>query len=412
MAAVVLAAMVLHFVGGLSDSSSSSVAQSLDSSCSSCGTTLTGTVSGSSVDEWREEQIERGRLRIQEGLLIGDACLADEGLPWQSMPATLVYYLVPSLPEEYAPVESFTASVLRDWLAELEDLRVLLILSEEVTEAQRSTTEDYLGAHSVVLLDEGGDLRKALKLEDRAPSIGYLVDINGIVRRRLPPVRPEMCKTILGIVSAYLTSGELPTLSVSFPVPHPAQLTATPQNLVPSLEDTTQPVLVYFFAPGCVGCSLTTELAVQLQQDYDDSICVVGLAYALSYSSVQSAIQFGLNYSSTLDTNRVVWIESLSSEDPIQYEAETVAALDLYTQENGISFPVLVDWDRKLAGSLGLGCAQMPSWALFDSAGTLVNTFPGGRETVYVGGEPVVSAFPSHTYLSEAIDSLVGGSSD
>ena len=414
---MVLAAMALLIVAGLLGGHRSPMQPTLaepGAPCSSCGPVLTQVTEETSTDDWRAQQIEAGRLRIQQGLLVGEACLPAAGMDWQSARATLVYYLVPSIPEEYAPEDSFTANVLRNWLARLQDLRVFLILPNEASEEQREATQKYVGSSAVVALDDDGEsLWNALSLEGQAPSIGYLVDDNGIVRLRLPPIRPEMCTAILDLTSAFVSSGQLSAELVRFPDPHPSQLTAAPWDLVPALEGTEHlPVLVYLFTPGCVGCTLTTEVAIELQHEFGEQIRVIGLAYALSYDSVRSAIEYGQAYSAALDSNRLDWVSELSEVDASSYEEDTRLALDQYARDNGIEFPVLVDWDRMTAGALGLGCAQMPSWALFDSDGTLVSTIPGGRETVYVGGEPVVSAFPPFDYLSRTLYSVVHSSAE
>jgi len=416
-AAIVLAALALLIAAGLFSGRRVPVSSTLvesDASCSKCGRALTQVAEESSTDEWRAQQIEAGRLRIQQGLLVGEACLPAKAVDWQSSRATLVYYLAPSVTEEYAPEASFTANVLRNWLSRLQDLRVILILPSSASEAQREATQHYIGSGATVLLDDAGDsIRNALRLEAQAPSIGYLVSDDGIVHLRLPPVRPEMCTSIFGLTSTFVASGGLPAEPIHFPVPHPDQLAVAPWDLIPVLRSTEQStVLVYFFAPGCVGCALTTEVAMELQREFEDHIKVVGLAYALSYDSVCSAIEYGQAYSAALDTNRLDWISGLSRAEATSYEEDTRLALDQYAQDNGIEFPVLVDWDRAIAGALGLGCAQMPSWALFDPEGALVGVIPGGRETVYVDGEPVVSAFPPFDYLARVIYSVVHSSAE
>ncbi|MBU0595466.1 hypothetical protein KJ567_02115 [Candidatus Bipolaricaulota bacterium] len=351
-----------------------------------------------------------GAAGIYQGLRTGDQIglwSADDACGFSHV---AVYYLDVA-GQVFDLNESFRSNVLRTWSSEIEGLQTLLILGAEghIEIIGRDGWARGENATFRLLEDPGHVLRDQLGLVPQVASIGYLVNAEGEILQRLPPLRLETAGAVFALVAATVEGRELAPTEKRFNVMHPdeADARATLTAIETALEGDV-PRLVYIFSPECEPCGLSSRIAADLAASQEGQVQVVGLAVALSAQSIVDVLRCGEEFGHLLASSSRAWLASLpvNEEDLGVYERAVQERLSEYMHELPNSFPCAVDWDRKLAGGLGLGMAQFPTWALFDAGGELLGVFPGCRETVNVDGDMVEAAYPSFQDLLDWIDEL------
>ncbi len=372
--------------------------------CKDCGPPKRALSEESTVEEMRESVLEEGRRVALQGLLIGDVVpLTELGIPATVERAYVV--LIKTATQPLVETWSFPVTLLQDWSLDFPNIFVVLILGSEEEEPARNHVQAEFGSRGHVLLDSDGSIFAKFRVEEESPSIGFLIDRMGRVVSRTPPLRLTTASAIRELLDEW-DQGRQPSPSTAvFGAIHPeSEGISLHHVLEQTSHETTQlftdtPTLVYCFASDCAPCEYTSNVALDLASAYADRLNLVGLASVLSPGCVADAMQYGKRYTNSLTQHQQAWINSLAVDE--QATSELVAKAKSLES----TFPVLIDWDGRITGSLGLAMASLPCWALYDSVGKFVDLLPGGSETTNLNGTLHEGALPPLDYLQRYVDS-------
>jgi len=388
--------------------------------CLSCGGgTRTPLPEGEFVlDEQRQKALAESRQIVYQGLLVGEA---PNGLAPFSQEATgewaLLYsYALPT--EDFQPESNFTLRLLADWQESITELRLYLVLTGLIESSIQDRINAVLGNRISTIADPDGTLRQQLRLEDSPPGFGFLLNPDGVVAVRIPPLRLENASYIRQLLEDAVsrTNPAQPSLT-RFPAIHPAQVESPLQEICAEATFTHGnparlaglPTLVYAFAPDCEPCNLATEVTLQLASEYTGQINVLGFAFALSSESMRSSQEHAEQYRSALQAERMAWARTLPQSDSamVAYVDAIPGVIGAYVGDAPIGWSAAIDWDRQLSGAMGMGIAPLPCWAFVSRDGTLLDVVPGRLEIVNLEGEFVESTLPSIAALREMIEHLL-----
>jgi thiol-disulfide isomerase/thioredoxin len=379
--------------------------------CSDCSSSRRQSAEELTVEQARERTLADGRRLALQGLRVGDDIyLAELNIPPTAEGAYVVFLkAAPRTPGEVCP---FPSPLLLDWCQEIPNLFVVVVLGSEETESTRNRLQVQFGLNGQILLDPEGEVLAAFRIEEESSGIGFLIDRAGHVISRLPPLRLATASVIRSHLNTWSEGTPPPASTAAFGAIHPTSpeqsllevLAQTSLEELPTFEDV--PTLVYRYAPDCTACDYTSEAALELASTYAGQLNLVGLAFVLSPETTMEVVRYGELYANALSENQQRWINNLVINEP------TADELVVKARQLESAFPVLIDWDQRITGALGLSMAPLPCWVLYDSGGAFVDLVPGGTETVYRDGIPHQGALPPFDYLQQYLDAFLDQLSD
>ncbi len=394
--------------------------------CSSCAlqhssqSTRVSPASTSSDDLSAASQI-RADNRAYQGPSRGDVISTSSlGFELPTAPAVLFDYRYNSA--AVVPKTIYAMNAIRDWAAEFGELRFVVVLGNGAESSDVESFQEFFDEGTTVVADTTGEFASGIRRADSPRLFGILVDSSQRAVCRLPQLTPKSTESIRELLFTFVETKLPPVPPYPYAAVHPSQA-ANPWDVienasgalqVPGLYDMrgrNQPTLLYLFDIDCPACEIASVVTSQLAKEYKDSAVVLGLAFAPSPSALASAARYGMTYLDTLGDEKKAWVQGIpsASEDLMSTVGEEESAVAEYASKLDYPFPVLIDWDRRLSGSLGMGLVSFPSWALFDAGGELIRVMSGSQLVTYEDGVPNAGTRPSLQDLRTALDTAILG---
>jgi thiol-disulfide isomerase/thioredoxin len=379
--------------------------------CQGCGPPTRQPAEELTVEEMRERTLADGRRLALQGVRVGDTVhLTELNIPHTAEGAYVVF--LKAATQNPGEVWPFPGPLLLDWCQEIPNLFVVVVLGSEETESTRDRLQFQFGVHGQILLDPEGEVLAAFRIEEESSGIGFLIERTGHVISRLPPLRLATASAVRSHLNTWSEGTPPPASTAVFGAIHPTSpdqslqevLARTSLEKSPTFEDV--PTLVYRYAPDCTACEYTSEAALELASTYAGQLNLVGLAFVLSPETTAEVIRYGEWYANALSENQQRWIDNLVINEP------TADELVVKARHLESAFPVMIDWDQRITGALGLSMAPLPCWVLYDASGAFVDLIPGGTETVYRDGIPHQGPLPPLDYLQQYLDAFLDQLSD
>lgn len=347
---------------------------------------------------------------VSQGLAEGDVAPPSTGVQFADCPS-IVYHF--KLPEEAAPAGAyFFPRVLRDWAETFVGLQIVLVVTGPTAEGFARDLREIVGEKVTVVPDPFGKIRATYELMGFPRGMLFLLDREGHIAGRAPGIRVENWYYLTQIVEMHAREEQAQTENIPFAIRHPKFVIGKPVPLAGLTDITGHPAppgtflgqvtMVYFFAPGCEPCAVATEVTKQLHKEFGDRVQFIGLAHLLSPDTIYWAHICATRYG---EKESWAWSLPEGEKGAQQYVEDSLFELKKYIA--GFDFPVFVDWDDRAKGAWGMGLCGLPSWAILDFNGRLVEIIPAGAASYNLNGQTVRSTFPPVDWLREMLNAAL-----